>query len=738
MIAWIPALVLGGPGPVEIVRDGRPVAAIHAERDGEEAAVEIARYVEKMSGARLEVRRGRPGPAQPAIVVGALALEMGLPPPPKTVSGDGYRLRAGGGRVLLAGETAESTYFAACHFLELLGCRWFFDNPLGEVVPEARTLAVEPVDVEEQPDFISRQVWGPNWNSKTWQRRNRLGGLAMPTGHDWHHVPAARFGKDHPEYYAMRGGERKPGAWLCTSNPEVRRLFAEAVAGQVRGRGVTAISISPPDGTGYCECPACAAEDVPGYLEPSSGRVAVSDRYQRFYNAVGREVLKTNPEAILNFYAYADYSLPPREVRDAPPNLCAWVAPIRFCRLHSLLNPACGSRRRCREVVEGWAAAVPRIGWREYNYVLAELCLPFSKVSVWKDDLPWLKKKGGLGLNIESLALWHLYGLNTYLVARLAWKADAEADAILEDFYAKFCGKAAPHVRAYWERIDRASRETGAHAGSFYYAPAVWKPALVEACEADLAAAARAAENDLVRRRVEMFRRGLENVKYYLALRGAVNRCDFREAKEVFDRWMAHMDAIHAEGIHPVGEYKRGYAPRFLGPAVEAGFERVTGGRRRVLQLPDEWLFRYDPKGEGEAAGWHRPEASPEGWRRVRTHSATLNEQGVPEELTWMWYRTSFTAPADLPDGPLHLWFAEIDGKDVKVFLDGEFVGGFPGARRPGEVEVTGRLRAGQEHHVAVRIDHRRITELMLGGILQPVMVYAGPRPEPPPGAKQK
>lgn len=735
----IPCLsVLWLAGPVEIVREGRPLAAIHAGPDGAEAAAEIVRYVEKMSGARLEVRPDRPPPGRPVIVAGALAREMGLPPPPRTISGDGYRLRAGDGQVLLVGETPQSTYFAACHLLELLGCRWFFDTSLGEVVPEEKTLSVGPIDVEEKPDFISRNVWGPNWHSKTWARRNRLGGLAMPTGHDWHHVPAARYGKDHPEYFAQRGGERKPGAWLCTSNPEVRRLFAQALADQVRGGGNAAVSISPPDGTGYCECPACVAEDVPGYLEPSSGRVAVSDRYQRFYNAVGREVLKANPEAILNFYAYADYSLPPKEVRDAPPNLCAWVAPIRFCRMHSLLNPTCKSRQRCREVVEGWAAAVPRIGWREYNYVLAELCLPFSKVSIWRDDLPYLKKKGCLGLNIESLALWHLYGINTYLVARLAWRADADVDAILEDFYAKFCGKAAPHVRAYWERIDRACRETGAHSGSFYYAPAVWRPALVEACETDLAAAARTAESDLVRRRVEMFRMGLENVKFYWALREAVSRCEYLGAKEIYDRWMAHMDAIHAAGIHPVGEYKRGYAPRFLGPAVEAGFERVTGGRRKVFQLPDEWLFRYDPKDEGEAAGWHRPESSPEGWRRVRSYTATLNEQGVPEELTWMWYRTSFMAPSDLPAGPLHLWFAEIDGKDVRVFLNGEAVGGFRGARQPGEVEVTGRIRAGRENHVAVRIDHRRISELMLGGILQPVMVYAGPRPESPPEARRK
>ena len=49
-------------------------------------------------------------------------------------------------------------------------------------------------------------------------------------------------------------------------------------------------------------------------------------------------------------------------MRGAPPNLCAWIAPIRFCRLHSLTNPICPSRQRCRQGVEGWAQAVSKIG----------------------------------------------------------------------------------------------------------------------------------------------------------------------------------------------------------------------------------------------------------------------------------------------------------------------------------------------------------------------------------------
>lgn len=724
------ALLLGkGASAFDLVRDGKAETEIWHSADGDEAARELADAIERMSGARLPLREARvgerPEAERAAVVVGTLAVELGLAPPPKTPSGDGYRISVKGKRALLAGETTESTYFAACHLLEALGCRWFFDNPLGEVLPERRTVSLEEMEIEEKPDFLSRRLWGPNWHAVQWKRRNRLGGLDLPTGHDWQYLAPERYGTEHPEYYALRARERRVGPWLCTSNPEVRKLFSEAVAEAVRGRGAVGISISPPDGTGYCECERCRAEDAPGQIEPSSGRVAVSDRYLRFFDSVARRALEANPQAILSFYAYADYSLPPKEFRSACPNLCAWIAPIRFCRFHALGSPVCESRRRCLEALEGWAAAVSKIGWREYNYNLAEATVPFSKLSVFRNDFPLLKRKGCIGVNIECLALWHIYGPHTYLAARLAWDADADVDAVLDDLYTRLFGKAAASVRAYWERIDRAYREADAHSGSFYSLHAIWTPDLLAACERDLAAAEASAEDELVRKRVGMFRAGLESARFYLSLRGAVNRCDFVEARAIYDRWMAHLDAIYEAGIHPVGEYRRGYAPRFLGPSVFEGHARVAGSGRMLLQLPDEWLFREDPDDLGESLGWHGREVSLEGWRRVKTYSATLCDQGVRESFAFLWYRSGFEAPNEIPATRIRLFFTEIDGLGGKVFLDGEHVGDLAPKRGPQEVEVTGRIRPGGRHVVAVKVDHRRITELFLGGIVAPAFLWA-------------
>jgi hypothetical protein len=715
-------------GPLTLVKDGASKAAIwfsegEAQATGRtkpasdrDAAEDLASYVKQMSGATLELKTvekdGKPAADVPAVIVGKLAVEMGMEAPPATLSGDGYRIQRKGNQLFLAGETFASTFFATAHLLETFGCRWFIDNNIGTVVPELKTLEVGELNIAQTPSFSSRSIWGPNWGGNAhWTKHNRLGGIGLGSSHNWNR-------------------------WFCTTDPKDRAEYLSNVIARVQGGGAVSASISPPDGVNYCKCDRCKALDVPGYLEPSSGTPVISDRYQEFYNYIGTEVKKVNPKAILCHYAYADYTLPPKRVKDGPDNLCVFLAPIRFCRVHSLANTNCPPRQRCRQMVQDWAKVESKMGWREYNYNLAEMTVPMSKISIWKDDIPFLKEQGCIGLNIECLYAPHIYGPHTYLVARLAWDANADVDAIMDDFYTTFCGPAAAFVKSYWSRIDKAYRETPVHAGSFHGIHAFWTPELIKGCQADLEAAAKAVPADsLYAKRVAMFRMGLDNAKYYSDWREAVNRCDFEASQAIYDKWIAHMDAIHAAKIHPVGEYKRGYAPRFLGKGQDSGLLRVTGGRKRVMQLPDEWDFRYDVDGMGESNGWHKAVPGGAEWKKVKTYTATLTEQGIPEQLTWMWYRTTIRTPKTLPEGPLTLWFMEPDGNQIKVWLNGEPAGEVADikSRQPYDLDLTGKLKADTDYVVTVKLWHRRISELMLGGFLRPIMIYAGGIPVPPP-----
>ena len=741
---WSALSLVGALAPramdaADIIVDGRAAGAVwHLAGDGKPAgrrvptesiaAKDLAAFLERMSGVRLEVRaveeEEKPPRDQPAIVLGNLAFRMGLPKPPTTPSGDAYRIQTQGNHLLMAGECPRSTGYAVTHFLGTLGCRWLVPNQWGELVPERKTVSLAGLDVTEKPDFLFREVWG--WFPRS---RGRMGGMDLPNRHDWAHVPAKDYFEKHPDYFALRNGERRPGGWVCTSHPDVPRLFADAYLAKAR-EGFKADTISPPDGRGFCQCEKCQAQDVPDYIEPSSGTISMSDRYVRFFDAVGQLVKKGAPNFILSFYCYSDYTLPPKRVHKVSDNLCGWVTTIRFCRLHGVDNPRCESRQRYRQVVLGWSKLMQTACY-EYNYNLAEVTVPISKISAFKANIPFLKQTGCLGINLESMAAWNLYGPHTYLASRLMWHADADADAILDEYYEKLCGKAAPHVKSYWERVDRACREADVHVGCFYGVHAIWTPELVRQCTADLEAAAQVIEAEREQQNVAMFRSGLDNVNHYLALRAAINRCDFAAAKKGYDAWLAHFEHCFERKFNTMSGYRYGYVKWFLRPAIEGGLARTTGGCRLVQQLPDEWLFRYDREDAGEKGGWFRDKVEAEGWRRVRTYSASLNEQKLPEQLTWMWYRARFTTPKKLPEGPLHLWFGEVDGSPTRVWLNGKCLGEFEGSRRPSELEVTGKLHAGRENLVVIKTGHHGISELMLGGILKPVMIYSGTPPEP-------
>jgi len=729
---------------MDVVRDGKPVAVIvvdTAETPGSgtgkrtppagskrkrrgqptdrQAADVLVEWVRKMTGAELPVVDEAPR-AKPAILIGAAARRAGLSLEDIESPGhEGLRIRCDGRRVLLAGQNDTATLKAACRLLEQWGCRYFIDHPLGEVYPRTRDLALGKLDITEKPGFLYRRIWGSSWSGTSlWKVWNGAGGPGLSMGHAWgSYVSRDRF-DEHPEYFHLVDGRRRSSDWYCTSNPALRKVFADGVIAAIRD-GRQHPSISPPDGRGYCQCAACRRQDDPKLIEPSSGHVSVSNRYVDFYRDVARDVARASPESILSFYCYADYTQAPTSGTRLPPNLCAWIAPIRYCRYHRIGHPDCPSRGQLASLIDGWSACARRIAYRTYNYNLAEVCVPYSKISIWKHDIPYLKQKGCIGINLETLTNWQIYAPHIYLSIRLAYDPAADAEKIMDDFYARFYGpKAGPLMKEYWTGIDRAFVELDCHSGSFFALHRVYTPEFLAQCRGLVNRAAAAAKGDeTYAARVAMAGEGLKNAEQYAALRAAMNRGDFGGAKRLYDRLLARSEANQKTRLG--NHYTVGYLKRFLGRCVEAGAEAVAPPNRLVAVLPDRWRLAYDEADQGARQGYARPELDDSAWREVATYSDTLDAQGLPDRQTVMWYRTRFHVPRK--HGKLALFFTEVDG-DAAVYVNGKEVGRSQKKRQPFTVDIGTAIRQG-ENVVAVRCDHSSITELFLGGILCPVLV---------------
>ncbi|MFM8470979.1 MAG: DUF4838 domain-containing protein, partial [Limisphaerales bacterium] len=390
-------------------------------------------------------------------------------------------------------------------------------------------------------------------------------------------------------------------------------------------------------------------------------------------------------------------------------------------------------------------------------YNLADGTLPMFKFSACQKEFPYLADKGLTYMTIEVLSNWHIYGPQIYLSLRLAYDPRADATAIMEDYWQKFYGpKAAPHMKAYWMGIDAAQQRLKTHAGSFFGLAQIYTPEFLAQSEGLLAKAAAAAQGDAVyEQRVALHAEGLRSARAYRSMSDAMNRGDFASALTEYDATTARLKAAIGKGwANP--EYGSAYLERFLSKSVRQG-AAATAAPNRVLQvLPDQMRFSFDEPDTGNERGFHRADFADASWPLVATRHVTLDAQGHDQNAV-LWYRTRFTVPAKHAD--LALFFGEIDGA-TEVYVNGKKVEvpapvvvpkapkkgapakaaatapapakpvreGLGKSRTPFEVDVTAAVKPG-ENVLALRVDHTKMTDLALGGILRPIVLIEKPKP---------
>jgi len=709
-------------------KGARKAATSHGEWQAAQLLVE---WVKKITGAELPIAEQAEGPA---IYLGRAAVAAGLKLDDiDSPSHEGVRIIVDAKRVLIGGQSEAATVKAVCRFLEELGCRYFMDSPLGEVYPTSADLVVKPITITERPDLLYRNPKGPTWLGGYWKEWNGAGGEPFAHAHSWgRYIPKGLFA-EHPEYFAQDAdGNRKSGDWLCTSNPGIREIFANGVIASIQA-GAKNPSISPPDGRGYCRCNQCVAQDDPKSIEPSSGTVSISTRYADFFDDVARRVAKVCPDSVLNFYVYADYTQPPRRTEKLSPNLCAVIAPIRYCRLHGIGSPDCPSRKQQLEMLDGWAKVAKRLGYYNYMYNLSDATLPMFKFTPCRREFPYLADKGLAFMTIEVLSNWYIYGPQIYLSLRMAYNPQLDPVALMEDYYAKFYGPAAAAMKAYWTAIDEASAKLSNHSGGFYGLSSVYSPDMLRKCEAALGQAAQAAPRDTpFAERVAMNAAGWQNVLDYQGICQAMAQGDFAKAQTIFTTMTKRIEGLVAKK-QANAEYGTSYLRRFLARTIEGGAAATAAPNQLLAVLPDQWRFTADDADEGEAKNFHTTAHDDSQWKSVATYSNTLSGQGIGEN-TVLWYRTKFTVPGK--DLPLTLVFTEVDG-DATVYLNGRKLEPKPvlppaKAAKPNApavprrsvftVDLAGVAVAG-DNVVAVRADNRKISELFLGGITRPVLL---------------
>jgi prepilin-type processing-associated H-X9-DG protein len=489
---------------LSIVAAGKPAAALVVAAEAPPmvryAADEFRQYLERSSGAALPVvtSAAEVPPGLLRIYIGGSPETGALGLSVRELGYDGFKIASGPDWLALVGRDSEPCYgvshplriqdsynsklklsrfgetgtlFAVYYFLEQhCGMRWFMPGALGEVVPVQRSISVPQISVTREPDFEYRNMYFNDFptdhDGARWFRRAGFGGPAISINHSFSRIKS-KYRETNPEFFAIYQGERDYELTcmgrgnLCLSEPGLIQAWVRDIREFFDQQPQQLIyPVMPNDGyRTSCECERCAAF-VQAQEERSGSRPqAISNYVWNFVNQIALEVYKTHPDRLIGCCAYSQYINPPDNLEKLSPNVAVMVCKTRRNYWDQEYQA------KINQFLDGWRTKARQLYiWEYYLWVGYEPILkglPVFFPYILAQDIRSLKGSSR-GEFIESgtwrprsddprlLNLPGLSHLNLYLTGKLLWEAEADVEAILNDYYQKFYGPAESEMRQFW------------------------------------------------------------------------------------------------------------------------------------------------------------------------------------------------------------------------------------------------------------------------------------------------
>jgi hypothetical protein len=435
-----------------------------------------------------------------------------------------------------------------------LEVRWLWPGELGTFVPRRKTIVIPEINKVVKPRLVYRnlggwdlpQIWltGSYFGRKVpqnfkvgtlseelvsklvfptaeaayaygkaveiYQRRHRrvtqiedqrclLGTHQVAGIVDWW----AKYGKEHPEWFAMRddgGRGLKPlraGAWtpLCVSNPQLHRFIVNEAWD---GSDILSLGEADAGGESMCHCPQCQAwdgprrTDFPKDLALKYTPRAMGDRYARYWNAVYELAVKRNPQVKICVYLY--HNTLPGPATDIKLNRNIFGEFVIYGSRDGWYPMSQEEDRWYRDQWLAWEKTGMSLVFGP-NYLLNSYATPNITSRQSGEFFKFAVEHGMVGASFRSYTFsWAAHGPMAYMHHRLLWSPELEIDKIRQEYFSAF-GPAADLVKQYfdyWENyaamrppvrdlatdprgaLERLKRIRGHYLA---YPPAVYQPA---------------------------------------------------------------------------------------------------------------------------------------------------------------------------------------------------------------------------------------------------------------------
>ena len=439
-------------GKLLLVENGksqyRIVVSANADPTVSSAAELLQEYLKKISGAVVPIVKDSAGKQSKEILVGFSNRtdDSGLTGIREKLDPDGFQIITEGKKLYFLGGSHMGTTYAVVDFLETqLACRKY--SPGSEEYPALSTIEINPVNKADHPVCTFRVMYG-NFSRdekyKNWQRLDNVEDV-FADGYYVHTlgrlIPWEKYFASHPEYFAYLNGKRiidQP----CLSNPDVLKITLDQLKAEMEKQpGKKLWSVSQNDNFSYCQCPDCK-RTIEEEGSPAGPII-------RFVN----KVADAFPDKLISTLAY-QYSRQAPKVTKPRENVQIMLCTIELNRAKSIETDI-SSKSFLQDIVD-WGKISKHIYLWDYTVNFSNHVSPFPNLHVLQPNIQFFVKNGALEHFQQSNTDYgHEFSeLKNYLIARLLWNPDVNADSVMNQFLEGYYGAAGHYIREYIDLLQ--------------------------------------------------------------------------------------------------------------------------------------------------------------------------------------------------------------------------------------------------------------------------------------------
>ena len=584
-------------------KDGAAQAVIVApDKSSDKLAGELTAVLKEITGADFKTVRKIPAEGNAIVLFNETNAPL-VGRDLKNAALDTMIVETDGNRIFVGGKEMGAG-LAVHYLLEKFGCRKLWPGKSGTIIPKTPTLYAPQLNLNITPKISVRAVrykrtYYPraaqnslkcgidlkNYLDSTlpglsdffgWHgiisNRERGGKWAIGLSHSSKGNFYQRFGKIHPEYFALqsngsRSQDSSPLRYrLCHSNKNmIKQLAAECIRAIEAAPGTKVVSIPLCDGGGttFCMCKKCRELDpvnavtewipfLQGMTTQKVKYVSLSDRVLTFSNAVAEIVTEKYPDVKVYMYIYSHYNAAPVKVKPHP-SLLVLVANMNYTKESMRQN-------HLRDMMK-FSGFPGEYYWRTnamwgFNSVLA----PQDYARKVFEDIQVFKKNLISGTDIDCFEHhWAFKTLTYYSLVKGIWNPDRLSfDDVADDFCKSGFGPAAAEMREFFTIVEKATNAAANAEGEYLD---FFDEKVIAALRSQLAKArAKAANDPAVLERIGFIAIGVDggelNRKLYLAKKKN-DSVEYEALRRQFISFIRETNKVQPFALYPayLGQY---------------------------------------------------------------------------------------------------------------------------------------------------------------------------------------